>query len=60
MNSLYNVIFKGDPAVGVVVFGRLAYLTSIHLSGVATALSLVLLMLSIVSQVQEAKIVPAP
>jgi MFS family permease len=56
INSLYNMIFKGGPAVGAAVFGWLAHLTDVRLSCVGAAFVLVLLMLWIVGQ---AKTIPS-
>jgi MFS family permease len=50
INSLYNMIFKGGPAIGAAVFGWLAHLTNVRLSSVVAAIVLALLMLWIVSQ----------
>jgi MFS family permease len=50
INSLYNMIFKGGPAVGAAVFGWLAHLTDVRLSSAVAAIVLALLMLWIVSQ----------
>lgn len=44
MNSLYNMIFKGGPAVGAVIFGWLGE-SDVRLSSVGAAFALVLLML---------------
>jgi MFS family permease len=61
INSLYNMIFKGGPAVGAAVFGWLAHLTDIRLSCVTAAFVLVLLMLWILSQTKTVSIrVPTP
>jgi len=48
INSLYNMIFKGGPAVGAVIFGWLAHQTNIRLSSIAAALILLLLMVWII------------
>jgi MFS family permease len=45
INSLYNMIFKGGPALGVALFGGLAQLTDVRLSSVMAAIVLILLML---------------
>ena len=45
VNSLYNMIFKGGPALGVALFGGLAQLTDIRLSSAMAAIVLILLML---------------
>ena len=50
INSLYNMIFKGGPALGVALFGGLAQLTDVRLSSAAAAIVLLLLMLWITSQ----------
>jgi MFS family permease len=50
INSLYNMIFKGGPAVGAAVFGWLAHLTDVRLASVAAAVVLVLLTRWIVGQ----------
>jgi MFS family permease len=50
INSIYNMIFKGGPAIGPAVFGWLADLTDVRLSSVVAAIVLALLMLWIVSQ----------
>jgi MFS family permease len=50
INSLYNMIFKGGPALGVALFGGLAQLTDVRLSSVVAAIVLVLLMLWITRQ----------
>lgn len=50
INSIYNMIFKGGPAIGAAVFGWLAHLTDVRLSSVVAAIVLALLMLWIVSQ----------
>lgn len=48
INSLYNMIFKGGPAVGAVIFGWLAHQTNIRLSSIAAALILLPLMVWII------------
>jgi MFS family permease len=50
VNSLYNMIFKGGPALGVALFGGLAQLTDVRLSSAVAAIVLVLLMLWITRQ----------
>jgi MFS family permease len=50
VNSLYNMIFKGGPAIGAAVFGWLAHLTDVRLSSVVAAIVLALLMLWIIGQ----------
>ena len=50
INSLYNMIFKGGPAIGAVIFGWLAHLTNIRLSSIAAALFLLLFTLLIISR----------
>ncbi len=50
INSLYNMIFKGGPALGVALFGGLAQLTDVRLSSAMAAIVLILLMLRIASQ----------
>jgi len=50
VNSLYNMIFKGGPAVGAAVFGWLAHFTDLRLSSAAASIVLILLMLMIVSR----------
>jgi MFS family permease len=50
INSLYNMIFKGGPAVGAAVFGWLAHLTNVRLASVAAAIALGLLTRWIVGQ----------
>jgi MFS family permease len=49
INSLYNMIFKGGPALGAVLFGWLAQVTNIQLASVAAAGALVAAMISILS-----------
>jgi MFS family permease len=53
INSLYNMIFKGGPAVGAAVFGWLAQLTDVRLSSVGAAFVLVLLVPWIVAQARK-------
>jgi len=55
INSLYNMIFKGGPALGAAVFGWLGA-SDVRLSSVGAAFVLVLLMLWIVGQ---AKTIPS-
>jgi MFS family permease len=53
INSLYNMIFKGGPAVGAAVFGWLTQLTDVRLSSVGAAFVLVLLVPWIVAQARK-------
>ena len=50
IDSLYNMIFKGGPAVVAAVFGWLAHLTNVRLASVAAAIALGLLTRWIVGQ----------
>lgn len=56
--SLYNMIFKGGPAVGAAVFGSLAQLTDIRLSSVGAAVVLVLLVPWIVARAKTIPSIP--
>jgi MFS family permease len=57
INSLYNMIFKGGPAIGAAIFGWLAQSTNVRLASLSAAIVLTLLMLMLLSQ---AKIKPSP
>jgi MFS family permease len=45
INSLYNMIFKGGPAIGAVVFGGLGQVANVRIASGAAAILLVLLTL---------------
>jgi MFS family permease len=49
INSLYNMIFKGGPAIGAVVFGWLAQETNVQLASLMAAGMLVAAMIWIIS-----------
>ena len=50
INSLYNMIFKGGPAVGAMAFGWLAHVTNIRVSSIVAAIMLILLTMWIVKR----------
>jgi MFS family permease len=50
VNSIYNMIFKGGPAVGAVVFGWLAQATNIRLASAVAAVVLVASMVWIIKR----------
>jgi MFS family permease len=59
INSLYNMIFKGGPALGVALFGGLAQLTDVRLSSVMAAIVLILLMLRMLRITSQGRASPA-
>lgn len=57
INSLYNMIFKGGPAISAAIFGWLANLTDIRFAGIAAAGTLILSMLWIVRQTTAVRVI---
>jgi MFS family permease len=57
INSLYNMIFKGGPAISAAVFGWLANLTDIRFASVAAAGALIFTMFSIVRQTTIVRVI---
>jgi MFS family permease len=51
VNSIYNMIFKGGPAIGAVLFGWIAQMTDIRTSNAVAAVSLLLLVPCVVYRV---------
>jgi MFS family permease len=57
INSLYNMIFKGGPAVGAAIFGWLAQLTNVRLATLSAAIVLTFFLL-ILNNLATIKAIP--